>query len=507
MSLRKRYIIAVPQHVRLGSGLSLQDVVAGLPPQQLGRSGTTGTQVVEMSAVEADQLARANSDMLIEEDQPLTLLAPMPALGFEVGPDRGQEYRFAVRDAQTGAPVADATLFVKGTRATYRGRTGKDGSASVRVLDAAIEHVIVSPAANYWARVIAAPAPEQTTEVALTPLIARGGAAWERQWLGKTGEVAGGAGVKVALLDSGIAEHPDLAVAGGLNALDGARSNDYRSDEDGHGTHCAGLIGGRNAVNGVCGVAPEAELYAVKAFPGGRLSDLLEGLQWCIDNGMDVVNLSLAIERPSPLLALKLAEAAQAGITLVAAAGNGGDNQLSYPAASEGVLAVTAFGSMHAFPADSAHALRIAELRNDASSLFVPNFSNRGPQAAFIAPGVAIISSVPGGYAAWDGTSMACAFVSGLAALALAVHPEIRTGDARQGAHVRQLLAAAAIDLSLPSAIQGAGVPQAARPAARPAGWTDASGLAQQQQQRVAALISDLEGKQQEIRAMIAQLG
>ncbi|ATQ77474.1 hypothetical protein CR152_25450 [Massilia violaceinigra] len=505
MSVTKRYIIAVPRHVRMGSGLSLQDVVAGLPEQQLGRAGTTGTQVVEMTAAEADNLARDHGEMLIEEDQPLTLLAPMPALGFEVGPDRGQEYLFAVRDAQTGAPVAGATLFVKGERATYRGRTGQDGTAGVRVLDPVIEHVIVSPAANYWARVIPAPAADRTTEVALTPLIPRGAAAWERQWLGMTSEVSGGAGVKVAVLDSGIADHPDLAVAGGMNALDGADADDFRSDEKGHGTHCAGVIGGRNAVNGVCGVAPDVALYAVKAFPGGRLSDLLEGLQWCIDNGMDIVNMSLAIGSPSALLALKLAEAAQAGITLVAAAGNDGGPQLCHPAASDGVLAVTAFGSMHAFPAGSAHALRIAELRNDATSLFVPNFSNSGPQTAFIAPGVAIISSVPGGYAAWDGTSMACAFVSGLAAAALSAHPEIRTGDARQCEQLRQLLAASAIDLSLPDPIQGAGVPQAGRPAPPQAGPPADPGRAQQQ--RVAALIADLEGKQQEILAMIAQLG
>lgn len=506
MPARKRYIIAVPQHVRIGAGLSLQDVVAGLPQGQLARAGSGGTQVVELTAEEAHRLVQANAELLIEEDQPLKLLAPMPALGFEVGPDQGREYAFTVLDAQTGAPVADATLFVKGTKATYRGRTEKNGKALVRVLETTLEHVIVSPAANYWARVIAAPAADETTNVALSPLLPRGGGAWDRPWLGLPSEAGGGAGVKVAVLDSGIADHADLVVAGGMNALDGADTGDFRSDDNGHGTHCAGVIGGRNPTNGVCGVAPEAELYAVKAFPGGRLSDLLEGLQWCIDNQMDVVNMSLAIGSPSALLALKLAEAAQAGITLVAAAGNGG-GAISYPAANDGVLAITAFGSMRAFPADSAHALRIGELRNDASGLFVPNFSSSGPQADFIAPGVAVISSVPGGYAAWDGTSMACAFVSGLAAVALAAHPEIRTGDARQAEFVRQLLAEAATDLSLPAEIQGAGVPQARARTAPPPEEEQESPAQREAAQRVAALIADLEGKQQEIRDMIAQLG
>ncbi len=74
---------------------------------------------------------------------------------------------------------------------------------------------------------------------------------------------------------------------------------------------------------------------------------------------------------------------------------------------------------------------------------------------------MAVLSTVPTGYAAWDGTSMACPFISGLAALVLEAYPGIRTGDAAQPAQVRHILAANATDLGLPPELQGAGLANA----------------------------------------------
>jgi subtilisin family serine protease len=511
MSAKKRYLISIPEQVRLNAGLSLPDIVAGLPKESLLRGGKAGTQVVALSPEQAQALAREHAGMLIEEDQDLTLLVPMPGIGFVIEEGHGQAYAFAVRDAESSEPIAGAAVFIKCVNGTYRGDTGADGTARIAVFESSIEHVIVSPAANYWSRVIAAPAAGETSEVTLTRLVPQGARAWGREWLGLANDYPGaGKGVKIAILDSGVAEHPDLAVAGGVNTLDGEDALDFRRDEKGHGTHCAGVIAGRNADNGIYGVAPEAEIYSVKVFPGGRLSDLVEGIQWCIDKGMDVISMSLGMREPSAVLAMKIAEAANRGIILVAAAGNDG-GALRYPAANEGVIAVAAFGAMQSYPTDSAHALRVGELRNDESGLFVANMSNRGPGTAFIAPGVAIVSSVPGGYAAWDGTSMACPFVAGLAAVVLSAHPKMRTGDARQLEWVKQTLAAAAIDLSLPDTIQGAGVPRADQALAAMADQRRAteqlSSTRQQDLQRVAPLIADLEGKQQEIRDLIAQLG
>jgi subtilisin family serine protease len=511
MTAKKRYVLHVPGHVRHSMRVSLDDVVAGLPQEQLKRVGKAGTRVFELSDAEVAALAKAYPGLLIEEDQELRLMMPMPGLGFQIGGGQAKEQVFLVADAQTEKPIAGATVFVQCEHGTYRADTGLDGQATVTIYETAIVRVIVSPAAQYWSRVVAPPLADGITTVQLTPLTPDGADAWGRKWVGLDAEFPfRGKGIKVAVIDSGIAQHPDLVVAGGFNTLDGEDTQDFQRDEKGHGTHCAGIIAGRTAAAGVLGIAPDAELYSVKAFPGGRLSDLLEGLQWAIDNGIDVVNLSLGMPAPSAQLALKLADVAQQGIVLVAAAGNDGSNSLSHPAADEGVLAVSAFGSTQGFPPDSAHALRVGEMHNPGTGLFVASFSNSGPETAFIAPGVAVISSVPGGYAAWDGTSMACPFVTGLAALLLSAHPELKVRDLRRLAAVRQLLAASAVDLALPVAIQGAGVPQAdAALADALESHYSAEQLAAAQQESLRLLeplIADLEQKQLEIKSMLVQL-
>jgi len=511
MPADKRYLITVLDEARREAGLSLQDIMARMPEDRVVRRGKSGTHVVKLTSQEADALAREHPGILIEEDQELELLFPMPGNGFRLSDTAGHDLSFHVIDAADKKPLAGVTVFIRGAQATYESITGKDGKATVRAFESSLNRVIVSPAANYWSRVVEVPAGGATVTVPLERLSPPGSSAWSRGFLGLTAEFPfGGAGVKVAILDSGIAEHPDLVVAGGFNALDGENPKDFRRDEKGHGTHCAGILAGRNAASGVLGVAPDAAIYSVKVFPGGRLSDLLEGVQWCIENGMDVINMSLGMANPSPLLANKLAEATGMGITLVAAAGNDG-GAVRYPAAIDGVIAVTALGSSESFPTNSAHALRISELLNPENGLFVANFSNSGPQTAFIAPGVAIVSSVPAGHAAWDGSSMACAFISGFAALALSAYPELKTGGAQQSLAIREVLASGAVDLSLPVTVQGDGVPQAGQAFAMPVRRHQAGkqlGIARQAHlERFPPLIADLEQKQREIRELLAQVG
>lgn len=510
MTNKERYLVQVPAHVRHSAGFSLDDVVAGLAPEKTLRAGKSGTRVLELDDTELDSMAKTYPGLLIEEDQELKLLGGMPGLGFEISSASAQALGFLVVDAETDKPIPNVTLFAQGGRATYRSATDREGKASVAVHEGAIERVIVSPAMQYWSRVVAAPLAGEAVKVELTPLVPNGAAAWSRQWLGLEADFPfRGQGVKVAVLDSGIAEHPDLVVAGGFNTLDGEDAQDFRRDEKGHGTHCAGILAGRNAEAGVLGVAPDAELYAIKAFPGGRLSDLLEGLQWAIDNGIDVVSISLGMRAPSALLALKIAEAADQGIVLVASSGNDA-GLLRHPAADKGVLAVSAFGSAQAFPAESAHALRVGELHNPATGLFVANFANSGAQTAFIAPGVAIVSSVPGGYAAWDGTSMACPCVAGLAAVVLSAYPGLAPRSTQRLQAVHDLLAAAALDLGLPQQVQGAGVPRADAALAEALARRRAAerlAVAQQESLRqLEPLIADLQLKQQEIQSLLAQL-
>lgn len=250
--------------------------------------------------------------------------------------------------------------------------------------------------------------------------------------------VATGKGVKVAVLDTGIdQDHPDLNVAGGVSFVDGTES---WNDDQGHGTHCAGTIAARNDDKGTVGVAPDVELYAIKVLGGdgsGQFSWILAGLGWALENGMDVVSMSLGSDveeagTECPLAYQRAAEQlAEAGCVVVAAAGNNGDSPVNpwvgIPARCPGFIAVAAVDK------DS----RLA------------SFSSRGPdglgpeQAVEIAaPGVDINSTVPGGgYDVFSGTSMACPHVSGAAALVKQAFPD---WSARQ---IRERLRGSASDL------------------------------------------------------------
>ncbi len=209
-----------------------------------------------------------------------------------------------------------------------------------------------------------------------------------------------GDAVKIAVVDTGIsASHPDLKdnIKGGYNAISPLKS---WNDDNGHGSHVAGIIAALDNTVGTIGAAPLADLYAVKVLNrqgSGYLSDIIEGLDWAVANGMQVVNMSLGTSAD----VLSFREAVQrvnaAGIAQVAAAGNSGGS-VSYPAAYSEVIAVSA---------------------TDAGDNLA-SFSSRGPEVDLAAPGVGIYSSYKGtGYATLSGTSMAAPHAAGSAALIL----------------------------------------------------------------------------------------
>lgn len=211
-----------------------------------------------------------------------------------------------------------------------------------------------------------------------------------------------GDAVKVAVVDTGIsADHPDLKnnIKGGYNAINPLKS---WNDDNGHGSHVAGIIAALNNAIGTVGAAPLADLYAVKVLNrqgSGYLSDIIEGLDWAIANNIQVVNMSLGTS--SDILSFREAvqRVSAAGIVQVAAAGNSGGS-VGYPAAYPEVIAVSA--------TDSGDALA--------------SFSSRGPEVDLAAPGVGIYSAYKGtGYATLSGTSMAAPHVAGSVALVLSV--------------------------------------------------------------------------------------
>lgn len=208
-----------------------------------------------------------------------------------------------------------------------------------------------------------------------------------------------GEGVNVAILDTGIDPyHPDLSIEGGENFSPGKKSYD---DKNGHGTHVAGIVAALDNGMGVIGVAPKVNLYAVKVLGDrgiGRWSDLIAGLQWCVDNEMEVANMSLgATSAPSDVKAA-CGSAYAAGVLLVAAAGNESGGPVIYPAAYDSVIAVSATNSEDG----------------------LASFSSVGDEVELAAPGVDINSTLlGGGYGEKSGTSMAAPHVAGTAALVI----------------------------------------------------------------------------------------
>jgi subtilisin len=230
-----------------------------------------------------------------------------------------------------------------------------------------------------------------------------------------------GKGIKVAVLDTGIDfNHPDLAAnyKGGVSFVSGESSP---MDFNRHGTHCAGTIAAALNGQGVVGVAPAAYLYAVKVLAAngsGAWSNLISGLDWCISNGIHIASMSLGADSAPSAVGTMCDIAWRNGVLLVAAAGNSG-GPVGFPAKYPSVIAVSAI--------DSANS--------------IASFSCRGPEVELCAPGVGVLSTIPGGrYGSLSGTSMACPHVSGAAALAWSSHRYPPAGLA-QNVVIRRLLA------------------------------------------------------------------
>ncbi len=421
--------------------------------------GPRGQQVVYLSKADARSLAASRPDLIVEEDQPLELYR-MPGIPPIMDIAEEEAWTVAVRDP-AGRPIPDCTIFAVGRHQGFRADTDHDGRAVLRVQPRLVEKIIVSPRNGFWSRIIAPPAAEATLETTLAPLEASSASAWVHRLIGVDSAHTGpsGRGVTMAVVDSGIAPVEGLFVAGGLSTLDDGDPERWDIDEKGHGTHCAGILAARPSAGvGFRGIAPDATLYSIKVFPGGFISDLIEAVDWCAERKVDLVNLSLGSPAWSDSLASAIEEAAEAGVGMVAAAGNDAA-AVAFPAAHPDVLAVSAVGRFGSFPSDSAHGVKVGPYLDWWGGLFSASFTNFGPQVNVCAPGVAIASTVPTGYAAWDGTSMACPIVTGLLALVLELYPGLRTGTRAQSEALRWVASAAAVNTGIPPHFQGRGLP------------------------------------------------
>lgn len=255
----------------------------------------------------------------------------------------------------------------------------------------------------------------------LTWNIARvlGGKEWPNQ----------GQGIKVGVIDTGIdLKHPDLRanIKGGINFL---RPSSPPQDDNGHGTHVAGIIAASNNERGVVGVAPACSLYAIKVLNqhgSGTLTTLLKGIEWGIQNKMDILNISISMGRHTPVMIKEaIKSAVRRGILVVASAGNNGRPRGD--------------GDTVEAPARIQEAMAVAALTR--TNKRAP-FSATGPAIDIAAPGVQILSTYKGNqYAVLSGTSMAAPHVSGAAAIFKRKYPHMSPR------HLAHWLQSKAIDL------------------------------------------------------------
>ncbi len=268
---------------------------------------------------------------------------------------------------------------------------------------------------------------------------------WQHQWhlqglkVDQAWEITKGKGAIVAVVDTGVSFSEDgyLHLLPGKDFVDG---DDDPQDENGHGTHVAGTIAQKtdNGI-GAAGVAPEASILPVRVLDAngsGTNDGVAAGIVWAVDNGANIINLSLGSSQNSEVVADAIAYAYDNDVTVIAATGNDGfTDSIGYPAALPTPIAVGAVDFKHV----------------------VTFYSNQGDEIDIVAPGGDTSHDLSGdgqpdgvlqethesgtwGYMFFQGTSMATPHVAGVAALVYA-------NGARKPDQIREILQNTSKDL------------------------------------------------------------
>ncbi len=242
---------------------------------------------------------------------------------------------------------------------------------------------------------------------------------------GAWGRTTGDASIVIAVVDTGVdLDHPDLInkIVPGYDFV----NNDAVPDDDcGHGTHVAGIAAAEtNNGIGIAGVSWNSLVMPVKVLNyagSGAFSAVSEGIIYAADGGADIINLSLGglVDTLDGVLRDAVVYAHNMGTAVIAAAGNDA-SPVSYLHWD--------YGWLYTVPAAYPECITVAATdQNDV----LAEFSNYGAEVDIAAPGVDILSTVPGGYNSFNGTSMSTPFVSGLAALILTDKPWLSNEEVR----------------------------------------------------------------------------
>ncbi|MCL4191686.1 MAG: S8 family serine peptidase [Thermoguttaceae bacterium] len=272
--------------------------------------------------------------------------------------------------------------------------------------------------------------------------------------------------IDIAIIDTGIdTDHPELNVAGGIHYYSvtsgppksrGSFADGNYDDDNGHGTHVAGIAAAEDNDEGVVGVAPGARLWAVKVLDSagyGSLSDVIKGVEWVTEHSdeIEIVNMSLGVQGTSPSLRTSIQTSVAKGIVYVVAAGNewrdvyGADKTLgtsddTIPAAYPEVATISAMSDSDGQPGGLGADTSWGDYGKDDAYWHPSNNSSAvdagnpvyspGGAIDLMMPGADIYSTyMGGGYATMSGTSMAAPHAAGLAALHIAAKGRDFNGD------------------------------------------------------------------------------
>ena len=440
--------------------------------------GFPGVAVVEMTPQYAAMLA-AYPGIVIEPDDYVS----SSTHAVQQPPVVRQRVAFEILDDGL-RPIEGASVTITDSGFTVTGFTGADGRAEVTAVPQTLTTpatIEVHPPRGCWPMRVRRPLLDKSgtlrvicTRITTTHLDfpERALDSWGARVMGfgRLPPTYRGNGVRIALIDSGVATgHPDLSgrIEHGRDLIGRDEEKGWQEDLTGTGTHQATLVAGRDDGTGIVGLAPEAEIHICRVTPGGSTAELIDALDYCIEQQVDVAMLGACIPGQSGLLAAKVEDAWRNGIACIAAV-QSADGQC-WPAGSPHMLTVGAIGQLGTFPPEYTEAALTSQLTPEG--FFVPGFSG----AAVVdccAPGVAVISGLPpSSYGPLSGSGSAAAHVSALAALILAHHPLFRrelgnprvTRDSARPTRLLEIIKGSCRPLpQLDQAPTGAGIPDAA---------------------------------------------
>jgi subtilisin family serine protease len=447
MAKKQQYVLLPQQGVRAQAGESLEILlrvtdafrtargVAPLPEGQevrvLDVVQENGPKLVEADTQTADVINASTAPVrmvpVIEYPKPrLFPWANKPLVNSPAANTHNIEV--LVRDGTSQAPVSDANVIAFtdfAGRFGAGGKTGANGKVTLTVETKPLERLYVYSPPGYWGGFRQNVSGSSIT-VDVEPVDLQY-VDCVRYYYGQS-NFDPATGVRVGVLDTGCGPHSDLNLIQGFCSVTDEASNDWK-DYDIHGTHVAGLIG---ASNGLRGVAPGVEIMPLRVFPmngdGATNYAILKALFVAAQNNCDIVNLSLGGGPFDYIVEESIRDARNQGMLLVIAAGNDDRSAVSYPAAYNGAVAVSAMGREGTFPAGSveeADVLRPPTSQVDPAE-FIAAFSNVGQQICVTSPGVGALSTLPNdAYGPLSGTSMASPVAAGAAAALLSKDPAI----------------------------------------------------------------------------------